>query len=285
MSDESNNNLILICGKATGGKTASLMGIPMEDHPGVLYFNCEANKGIPFKHNFIARKVSDPYQIHATLDIVGDLQEGIQYPTSKEEQATLNNGKPVVSAAWQKKFKGVHTVVVDTIDFLMDMFESTYCIGSADGRSSWGNYQQFFRALMQKKVTRSNKLRFVFMAHTLDAYSETTGITHSAIKVKGALMANGIEAFFSHIVTARNIPQDVADEHMSEHLTKREHDNGIIKYVFQVNITEDTQGERIRSPIGMWNPKTEIYVNNDINILFKRITEFYNDGDDSPLDS
>ena len=47
------------------------------------------------------------------------------------------------------------------------------------------------------------------------------------------------------------------------------------KYVFQCRLTKKTVGERIRSPIGLFNRK-ETYVDNDVQLLLDHINEYYN---------
>ena len=59
---ETNDHLVLICGKSAVGKTASLMGL--KDPEGVMYLNCESGKRTPFKAAFKQYTVNDPLQIY-----------------------------------------------------------------------------------------------------------------------------------------------------------------------------------------------------------------------------
>ena len=53
MSD-TNDHLVLLCGKSATGKSASLMGL--KNPEGVLYLNCESGKRLPFKAKFIQKQ-------------------------------------------------------------------------------------------------------------------------------------------------------------------------------------------------------------------------------------
>ena len=61
-----NNHLVLISGKSSSGKSASLMAI---DNPeGVMYLNCENGKKLPFKTKFKELVVTDPIQIYQAFE-------------------------------------------------------------------------------------------------------------------------------------------------------------------------------------------------------------------------
>jgi hypothetical protein len=49
-----NDNLVLIVGKSSHGKSASLMGL--KNPEGVMYLNCEAGKKLPFPAKFMKGK-------------------------------------------------------------------------------------------------------------------------------------------------------------------------------------------------------------------------------------
>ena len=46
------------------------------------------------------------------------------------------------------------------------------------------------------------------------------------------------------------------------------------KYVFQTRIDKDSLGEKMRSPIGLFN-RNEKYIDNDLNKVFQRIHKYY----------
>lgn len=105
---------------------------------------------------------------------------------------------------WAETQPEYTTIVIDGLNFLMDMFESTYIIGNADSRSAWGDYAQFFKNLMQKHVASSTK-NVIFTAHVKTTYNETEMAMETKVPIKGALANQGIEAYFSCIVYAKKM--------------------------------------------------------------------------------
>lgn len=153
-------DLVLIAGASASGKSASLMSL--ENHEGVLYLNCESGKRLPFPNKFDKHTITDPLQIYEAFD----------YAETQPH---------------------IHTIVVDSLTFMMDMFESVYVVPSTNTMKSWGDYNQFFKNLMQDKVAKSTK-RVVFTAHTLSQLNENEMVMETKIPVKGALKNQGIEA-------------------------------------------------------------------------------------------
>jgi archaellum biogenesis ATPase FlaH len=94
-----NTNLVLISGKSSTGKSASLMFF---DNPqSVVYLNCENNKRLPFKSKFNEFTITDPLQVYQAFDEV-------------------------------EQMKDVDTVVIDTLTYLMDMYETKYVLSSSN---------------------------------------------------------------------------------------------------------------------------------------------------------
>ena len=160
-----NDQLILIAGESASGKSASLMKLRNQDR--VLYLNCESGKRLPFRHKFDAKTITDPYQVHEAFDY-----------TSKG-----NPGHALYDV-----------IIVDTLTFLMDMFESQYIIGSANTMQGWSNYQQYYKKLMQDYVAKSDK-KVIILAHTREDLDEKAMEYKTSVPIKGALKNNGIEAF------------------------------------------------------------------------------------------
>lgn len=234
-------DLVLIAGVSSSGKSASLMNL--EDHPGVMYLNCESGKRLPFPNKFDKYVITDPLQVYEAFDAAETMPH-------------------------------IHTIVVDSITFLMDMFESLYVIGSTNTMKGWADYNQFFKNLMQVKVAKSTK-RVIFTAHTLSQLNENEMIIETKVPVKGALKNQGIEAYFTCIVYAKKM--------QLKHLKPYENDLLVItpeeeilgyKHVFQTCITKDTVHERIRSPRFMWK-MNESFIDNDVTKILGRIKEFY----------
>ena len=92
-------DLVLIAGTSSSGKSASLMNLP--DHPGVMYLNCESGKRLPFPNKFDRYVITDPMQVYEAFDEAENMPH-------------------------------IHTIVVDSLTFLMDMFESMYVVGSSN---------------------------------------------------------------------------------------------------------------------------------------------------------
>ena len=238
-----NNHLVLISGKSSSGKSASLMAI---DNPeGVIYLNCENGKKLPFKTKFKELTITDPAQV---------------YEAFKEAE----------------KMKDVHTIVIDTLTYLMDMYESTKVLNSSNTMQAWGQYAQYMKQLMSQVVAKSTK-NVVFLAHTSDVLNEAEMINETIVKVKGSLMNQGIESFFTTVISTKKIPltkltNDIAKSSLYT-VTPEDKANGF-KYVYQTRLTKETVNERMRAPMGMWDMK-ETYIDNNLQHVINRLHEYY----------
>lgn len=240
-----NNELVLVCGEAIAGKTASLRNL--KNPAGVMYLNCEAGKHTPFKNEFWKKgiTITDPYQV----------QDGFEAAENKPE---------------------IHTIVIDSLTFLMDMFVSVHILPSADTMRMWGLYGEYLRTLMQQYVAASSK-NVIFTAHVEKVLNEQTMAIEKRVPIKGALAKNGVEAFFSTIVTARTMSLDVLEHYKNPMLNISEEDKMLgFKHVFQTKLTKDTIHERgMRAAMGMWQTE-ETFIDNDCQFLMDRLNEFYN---------
>lgn len=244
MSNEiSNDNLILISGITGTGKSASLMSL--RNDSGVAYANCEASKKLPFKHKFKEEVVTDPMTI---FDIFEKVEED----------------------------DSIHTIVIDTITYLMDMVESQYVLTADNTMKAWSDYAQFFKKLLQESVASSSK-NVIMLAHTREILNETEGVLEVKVPIKGALANQGVESYFSCVVSTKKMLLKDLKDYANDYLHITEEDEIVgYKHVFQTRITKKTINERIRSPIGMWEIK-ETYIDNDIGILLKVLHEYYED--------
>ena len=236
-----NTQLVLIGGKSSTGKSASLMGLDNPER--VAYMNCENNKRLPFPAKFMQANVTDPLQVQQTLE------------------ALRSNPK-------------FDVVVVDTLTYLMDMYETQYVLTSANTMKAWGDYAQFFKRLMQEGVAKSDK-QIIFTAHTSDIYNEGDMVTETMIKVKGSLMNQGIESYFSTVISTKKMSLKALDKYKSDllNITPQEEALGF-KYVFQTMLTKETFNERIRGPLGMWLPN-ETFIDNNAQLVLNRLKEYY----------
>lgn len=238
---DTNDQLILIAGASATGKSASLRNIRNKDK--WLYLNTEAGKRLPFKNDFQSYRIDDPLQVLEAFDF-----------------ATGNDD--------------VEGIIVDSLTFLMDQYESQYVLTADNTMKAWSDFQQYFKTIMQDKVIKLNK-PVIFIAHTLKTLNESTGVYESCVPVKGALKNNGVEAYFSTVVAAKKVPLKDLKEYQSDLLHITEEDELVnFKYVFQTRITKNTTGERIRSPMGLFS-REETFMDNDAQILLDHLTNFY----------
>ena len=156
----------------------------------------------------------------------------------------------------------------------MDMYESVYVLRAKDTMKGWQNYQQFFKELMQEYVAKSTK-NVIFTAHILDILNENDMVMETKIPIKGALKNQGVEAYFSTIVTARKIAITELEKYKNSLLTLTPEEEMLgYKYVYQTKITKETVHHRIRSSMGMWSVD-ETYIDNDAALLLKRLHQYY----------
>lgn len=238
---ETNDHLVLLCGKSATGKSASLMNLAKPE--GVLYLNCEAGKRLPFRSKFIQKTVTDPLQINEAFD-------------------------------WAESNPDIHTIVVDSLTYLLDMYESIYVLNASNGMQAWGQFAQYYKTLMQQYVARSTK-RVIFIAHTADTLNEGEMIMETKVPVKGSLKNNGIESYFTVVIASKKVPLKTLKDYGSDLLTITPEEEALgFKYVFQTKITKDTVNERLRGPLGLFETK-ETYVDNNMQLVLDRLHEYY----------
>lgn len=241
---ETNDQLVLIAGESAAGKSAALRGL--KNPEGVMYLNCEAGKKLPFPNKFQKFTITDPYQVLEAFDAVA-------------------SGK--VKA---------HTIVVDSLTFLLDMYESVHVRTATNTQQAWGNFQQYFKELMQDRVAKST-CNVIFTAHTLKTLNENDMVMETKVPVKGALKNNGIEAYFSCVVAAKKLPLKKLEDYKNDMLTITPEEEALgFKYVFQTKLTKDTVHERIRSPMGLFTT-SETFIDNDVQKLLDHIHKYYNE--------
>ena len=99
----------------------------------------------------------------------------------------------------------------------------------------------------------------------------------TSVPIKGALKGNGVEAYFSTLVSAKKVEIKLLEKYGSDLLviTDEERELGY-KHVFQTRPTKTTTGERIRSPMGLFS-REQTYMDNDVQLLLDHLTAFYAD--------
>jgi len=238
-----NTNLVLIVGESASGKSQSLSGL----HPskGVMYLNTESGKRLPFKDTFQRFTITDPMQVFEGFD-------------HAETQAD------------------VHTIVVDSATYLLDMYEATYVRNAVNSQKAWGDFQMFWKDLLLSKVAASTK-NVIFTAHTLAILNESTGIMEAKVPVKGALKNNGIESYFSSVIAAKSVPLRTLADYENDLLNITEEEEMLgYKYVFQTRKTKATVGERIRNPIDLFSIQ-ETFIDNNIQLVMDRLKSYYSE--------
>lgn len=254
--DTMNDQLVLIVGESGVGKSASLRNI--RDQEDWLYLGTEAGKRLPFKNKFERHIITDPYQVHeafdyATFGIIGDT------PADNVPKPENNKG-----------------IITDSLTFLMDMFETNYVLNAANTMTAWGAYQQFFKILLQQKVAAYGK-PVVFTAHVKEELNEKTAEMKTSVPIKGALKGNGVEAYFSTVVSAKKVELKLLEKYGNDLLTISDEEKELgYKHVFQTRPTKTTTGERIRSPMGLFS-REQTYMDNDVQLLLDHLTAFYAD--------
>lgn len=170
----------------------------------------------------------------------------------------------------------VHTIVVDTLTYLMDMYESLYVYNSANTQKAWSDFAQYFKALMQNYVAKSTK-NVIFLAHTADSLNEGEMVMETKVPVKGAIKNNGIESYFSLVIATKKVPLKHLKDYKSDllNITPEEEALGF-KYVFQTKLTKETVGERLRGPLGMFSTQ-ETYTDNNAQLVMNRLREYYSE--------
>lgn len=241
MSTQFNDHLVLIGGKSATGKSASLMNL--ENPEGVMYLNCESGKKLPFKTKFKQYVITDPLQVNEAFEAAEKMPE-------------------------------VHTIVVDSLTYLMDMYESVYVINSANTMAAWGQFSQYFKVLMQQYVAKSTK-NVIFTAHTADTLNESEMLMETKVPVKGSLKNNGIESYFSVVIASKKVPLKVLKDYASVMLTVTPEEEALgFKYVFQCKLTKDTVNERLRGPLGLFETK-ETFIDNNMQLVLNRLHDYY----------
>ena len=240
---------LLICGLSGSGKSTSLR--TLKNQPKTLYLNCDGGKDIPFANQLKNVVVNDPLKV-------------LEYYKRIEKD----------------KSRVFETVVIDTISFLMDMYEHKYVSNATNGMKAWAEYHNYFKSLMYNHVAKTY-VNTVFLGH-LDTYlNEETGVMMSSVPVKGALKKVGIEAFFTTVLEAKTIKLSELQNHIDStgtspllNITEDEELSGY-KHVFQTRIVKTSTGSRVKSPWGMFN-RAETYIDNDVQMVLDRMDEFYN---------
>ena len=168
----------------------------------------------------------------------------------------------------------VHTIVIDTLTYLMDMYESLYVYNSTNTQKAWGDFAQFYKALMQNYVAKSSK-NVIFLAHTSDSLNEAEMTMETKVPVKGSIKNNGIESYFSVVISTKKVSLKALRDYSNNLLNITPDEEALgFKYVFQTRLTKDTVGERMRGPLGLFETK-ETFIDNNAQLVLNRLHDYY----------
>lgn len=235
-----NKNIVLIMGKPNTGKSTSLMRLANQDK--MVYLNTDL-KELPFKSRFLK-----------SVD-VADAMDVLSY-INEIEKASMVEG-----------------AVLDTLTFLMSMYERQYVANAANGQKAWGDYGNFYKEFIH--AIKAGSKDYAILAHEDTVLNEQSMQMETRIPVKGSVGKVGVEADFTTILSTKQMPIKKLEGFENDllHITDEEREDGF-KYVFVTRVTKDSIGEKMRSAIGLWNRK-ELYIDNDLNQVFARLKEYY----------
>lgn len=237
-----NKNIVMVMGKPNTGKSTSLRNLPQSS---MVYLNADL-KELPFRDRFMQ-----------SVEIA-DAKDVIEYVAQIEAEP------------------GVTGAVLDTITFLMNMFERQYVApfaGTKTGQSAWGDYGNFYRDLIH--AIKAGSKNYTIFAHEDESLNEQSQMMEARVPVKGAVGKVGVEADFTTILRTMQIPvkklEGIENDLLT--ITDAEKEDGV-KYVFCTRVTKETAGSKMRSAMGLWD-RNELYIDNDMDLVFKRLRAYY----------
>lgn len=235
-----NNHIVLVMGKPNTGKSTSLRNLKNQDS--MIYLNTDL-KALPFKNKFMkAIDVAD------AMDVIGYVQQIEQTPT-------------------------VTGAVLDTLTFLMSMYERQYVLNSTNTQKAWGDYGNFYRDFIH--AIKSGTKDYAILAHEDTILNEQTMQMESKVPVKGSVGKTGVEADFTTILSTKEISIKKLEPYQNNllHITDEEREDGV-KRVFCTRISKEFIGDKTRSAMGLWK-REELFIDNDLNQVFDRLREYY----------
>ncbi len=231
--------MAMVCGKSGTGKTMTLHNL--KNPKGVWYLNCEGDEELPFDHEFRMIMITDPKTVI----------DGILY-------------------AETKTMEECHTIAIDTLTFLCDMYINQYVIPSDNPQAEWGVYARWVQNLMFDTVAKSTK-NILFLAHTVEEKNEEKVIETKVVVPGKKLNVQGMEAFFNIIVGTKKMELTDLKDYANPLLTFNEKEKRLgFKHVIQTQVTRETMNERLRGKNDMWSFE-ETFIDNDIQIVLDRL--------------
>lgn len=233
--------VIVVTGISGSGKSTALRNMD-----NVVHLNCEEGKDILFtlknKQFFKSTHITTPMQVIEYIQLAED--------------------KPQVQ-----------TIVIDGLNYLMDMYESQFIYKSADTRSAWQDYGQFYKDLVHNIAVSSKD--FIILAHVAYRYNEQNMAIEATIPVKGALAKAGLEASFTTIIGADIVKLEDLEKYSNPllNITEDDKEDGF-KYVLQTRKLADTKNTLIKVPMGVF-ARNEAFIDSDMSLVMQRLREYY----------
>lgn len=217
-----NQKIFLLIGDSGSGKTSSMRNMPLEK---TALLNTEQKTMLPFKG-------ANRLYKHGSISNVDTFLPALDKLIEDEK---------------------VEYIVLDSLSFLLNMFEMQKVRTSTNTMKAWGDYGDFYKQIIHK--IKSSKKNFVIMVHPKDVYDEKTMIMKTTAFSKGS-NSGFIEADFNVVVyTDVSIGEDE-----------------LPRYRFLVKKTKETIGKSVKSPFDMF--KTPYTESNDIMEVFAAIDEY-----------
>lgn len=233
--------VIVVTGISGSGKSTALRNMD-----NVVHLNCEEGKDILFtlknKQFFKSTHITTPMQVIEYIQLAED--------------------KPQVQ-----------TIVIDGLNYLMDMYESQFIYKSADTRSAWQDYGQFYKDLVHNIAVSSKD--FIILAHVAYRYNEQNMAIEATIPVKGALAKAGLEASFTTVIAADIVKLEDLEKYSNPllNITEDDKEDGC-KYVLQTRKLADTKNTLIKVPMGVF-ARNEAFIDSDMSLVMQRLREYY----------
>ncbi len=236
----SNNHIVLVMGKPNTGKSTSLRNLKTQES--MIYLNTDL-KALPFKSKFL--KTID---VADAMDVIGYIQQIEEVPT-------------------------VTGAVLDTLTFLMSMYERQYVLNATNTQKAWGDYGNFYRDFIH--AIKSGTKDYAILAHEDTILNEQTMQMESKVPVKGSVGKTGVEADFTTILSAKEVSVKKLEAYQNDllHITDEEREDGV-KRVFCTRISKEFIGDKTRSAMGLWK-RNELFIDNDLDQVFTRLREYY----------
>lgn len=235
-----NKNIVLVMGKPNTGKSTSLMKMKNQDR--MVYLNTDL-KELPFRGKFCKEvEVADALSV---LEFIGQIEQ-----------------EPTVEGA-----------VLDTLTFLMSMYERQYVANAVNGQKAWGDYGNFYKEFIH--AIKAGTKDYAILAHADSELNEQSMQMETRVPIKGAVGRVGVEADFTTILSTKQMPIKKLEGFENDllHITDEEREDGF-KYVFVTRVTKEYVGEKMRSAMGLWS-RNELYIDNDLNQVFDRLKAYY----------